>query len=63
MSECNSLRLMELMFIIFVQLNDVFILSVHSRLTFLLHIVYFFVTVQTVVSILVEFLFIFSLYQ
>lgn len=52
---------MELVFIIFVQLNDVFILSVHPRLTYLLHIRYFFVTVQSVVSILVEFMLVFSL--
>lgn len=45
----------------FAQLNDVFVPSVCPRLTFLLHIVDFFVTVQTVVRIPVEFLFTASL--
>lgn len=49
------------MLIGFAKINDVFILSVCLRLTFLLHIVDFFVTEQTVVPVLVEFLFTFSL--
>ena len=49
------------MLIGFAKINDVFILSVCLRLTFLLHIADFFVTEQTVVPVLTEFLFTFSL--